>query len=54
MTQGIDTTVKVVAIIETNIYEDQQYTETDIIPRYEKQVFSNPIIKTLKVPVTGQ
>lgn len=54
MIQGIDATVKVVAIIETNIYEDQQYTETDIIPRYEKQVFSDPIIKTLKVPVTGQ
>jgi len=52
--QGIDATVKVIAIIETNIYEDRQDTETNVTPRYEKQTFSDPIIKTFKVPVTGQ
>lgn len=52
--QGIDATVKVIAIIETNIYEDQQYTETTVTPRYEKKTFSDPIIKTIKYPVTGQ
>ena len=52
--QGIDVTVKVVAIVETKIYEDQQYTETNITPRYEKKTFSDPIIKTFQVPVTGK
>ena len=52
--QGIDATVKVIAIVETNIYEDQRYTETYVTPRYEKQSFSDPIVKTIKVPVTGK
>jgi hypothetical protein len=52
--QGIDVTVKVIAIVETTIYEDQQYTKTNVTPRYEKKTFSDPIIKTFKVPVTGQ
>lgn len=51
---GIDATVKVIAIIETNTYEDHQYTDTNITPRYEKKTFSDPVIKTLKVPITGQ
>ncbi|MBN8856739.1 MAG: hypothetical protein J0H29_00040 [Sphingobacteriales bacterium] len=52
--QGIDATVKVVAITETNIYEDQEYIETKVEPRYEKKTFSDPIVKTSKVPVTGK
>ena len=52
--QGIDATVKVVAIIETNVYEDKQYTEMNILPRYEKKTFSDPVIKTSKVPVIGK
>lgn len=49
--QGIDATVKVVAIIESNFYEDQQYTEVIATPRYEKKTFSEPIVNTYKVPV---
>jgi len=52
--QGINANIKVVAIVETNIYEDQQYTDINVIPRYEKKAFSDPIINTFKVPVTGQ
>jgi hypothetical protein len=52
--QGIDATVKVIAIIETNIYEDKQYTEQKVTPKYEKKIFKDPIITTTKVPVTGQ
>jgi hypothetical protein len=52
--QGIDASVKVIAIVETTTYEDQQYTDINVTPRYEKKTFSDPIVKTFKVPVTGQ
>jgi GH24 family phage-related lysozyme (muramidase) len=52
--QGIDANVKISVIWETNYYEDKQYTEMNVTPRYEKKQFSDPIIKTFKVPVTGQ
>jgi GH24 family phage-related lysozyme (muramidase) len=52
--QGIDANVKISVIWETNYYEDKQYTEMNVTPRYEKKQFSDPIIKTIKVPVTGQ
>lgn len=52
--QGIDANVKISVIWETNYYEDKQYTEMKVTPRYEKKQFSDPIIKTFKVPVTGQ
>lgn len=52
--QGIDATVKVIAIVETNFYEDQQYTEMNTKARYEKKTFSDPIVKSVTVPVTGQ
>ncbi|CAM4342032.1 hypothetical protein [Flavobacterium terrigena] len=52
--QGIDTTVKVVAIVETNIYNDQQFTETNLSPRYEKKTFSEPVITTIKYPVISK
>jgi GH24 family phage-related lysozyme (muramidase) len=51
---GIDANVKISVIWETNYYEDKQYTEMKVTPRYEKKQFSDPIIKTFKVPVTGQ
>ncbi|WP_224994488.1 hypothetical protein [Cesiribacter sp. SM1] len=50
---GIDATVKVVAIIETNIYEDKHYTEQVVSPRTEKQLFKEPVITSSEVPVTG-
>ncbi len=52
--QGIDVNIKISVIWETNYYEDKQYTEMNVTPRYEKKTFSDPIIKTFKVPVTGQ
>lgn len=52
--QGIDANVKISVIWETNFYEDKQYTEMNVTPRYEKKQFSDPIIKTFKVPVTRQ
>jgi hypothetical protein len=51
--QGIDATVKVAAIMETNYYQDKEYTEMPVNPRYEKKLFKDPVIKTSKVPVTG-
>ncbi len=51
--QGIDAIVKVVAIIETNTYENQPYVESTVTPRYEKKTFSEPVITTMRVPVTG-
>ncbi len=50
---GIDATVKVVAIIETNTYEDKPYTEQVVTPRTEKQLFKEPVITSRQVPVTG-
>ncbi|MES2446523.1 MAG: hypothetical protein V4546_05040 [Bacteroidota bacterium] len=52
--QSIDANIKISVIWETNIYENQLYTDTIITPRYERKTFSDPIIKTFKVPVTGQ
>ncbi len=49
--QGIDVTVKVVAIIETNEYEDKSYTDVSIQPKYEKKTFSDPIVVTKRIPV---
>lgn len=54
MMQGIDATVKVIAIVETNIYEDQPYIEKAVTPRTEKKTFSDPIVKTIKVPVMAE
>ncbi|MCU0423867.1 MAG: hypothetical protein MUC81_13760 [Bacteroidia bacterium] len=52
--QGIDANIKISVIWETNYYEDKKYTEIIVTPRYEKRTFSEPIIKTFKVPVTGK
>lgn len=53
LTLGINATVKVVAIVETNYYEDKTYTEQIVTPRYEKQIFKDPVIRTAKIPVTN-
>jgi len=49
--QGIDATVRVAAIVETNVYADKQYTEQNVTPRYEKKIFRDPVISTKKVPI---
>ena len=49
--QGIDVSVKVVAIIETNTYIDKQYTEQIIRPKYEKKIFRDPVITKTKIPI---
>ena len=51
--QGIDATVKVIAIVETSEYEDKTYTEMLVNPRHEKQLNKEPVIRTYKAPVTG-
>ncbi len=53
LVQAIDATVKVVAILETNVYEEQPYSDIILKPRYETKTFSEPVIKTSRVPVTG-
>lgn len=50
----IDVTIKVTAIVETTVYEDKQYTEQLVHPRYEKQIFSDPMITAHRVPVMGR
>jgi hypothetical protein len=52
--QGVDASVKVIAIVESTTYEDKVITETTLTPRYEKKTFSEPVIKTVRMPVTGQ
>lgn len=52
--QGINTNIKVIAIVETNNYEDKQYTEQVVTPRTEKQMFKDPVITTKRIPITGQ
>lgn len=49
--EGIDVNVKAVAIIEEKKYKDVSYTEMVVNPRVEKQIFTDPIIKTLSIPV---
>lgn len=51
--QGIDVNVKISVIWEANYYEDKQYTEMNVTPRYEKKTFSDPVIKTVTIPVNG-
>lgn len=52
--QGINANIKVIAIVETNIYEDKQYSEQVVTPRTEKQIFKEPVITNKRIPVTGQ
>lgn len=48
---GIDVNIKIVMVWETKIYEDRKYTETKIVPRYQKQVISDPIINSQRIPI---
>lgn len=50
--QGIDANIKVIAILETSTFEDREYTEQVISPIIEKQIFKEPTINSLRVPVT--
>ena len=50
--QGIDVNVRVVAIVETKEYKDETYTDIVVRPRFENQLFKDPVIKTSTVPVT--
>ena len=51
---GIDAQVKVIAMVETNYYADKIYNEMTVRPRYEKKQFSDPVVNTSKIPVTGK
>ena len=50
--QGIDATVKVIAIVERSEYEDKTYPEMLVNPSHEKQLNKEPVIRTYKAPVT--
>jgi len=50
---GIDATIKIAAIVQTDYYEDKTHTEQKVTPRYEKKIFKDPVINTSKVPVAG-
>lgn len=50
----IDVSVKVTTIIETKTYEDKQYTEEIVKARYEKKIFSDPVIREHRVLVMGK
>jgi len=49
--EGIDVTLKMIVMQLTKTWRDTQYTEQKIVPRYEKKIFSEPVIKTLKIPI---
>jgi hypothetical protein len=51
--QGIDATVKVIAIVETKYFEDKVYNEQKVSPRYEKQTIKEPVIRTVIIPIAG-
>lgn len=51
---GIDVDLKMIVMQVSKTWENIQYTEQKVTPRYEKQTFSDPVIKTFKGPVTGQ
>lgn len=51
MMDPIDVSVKVSAIIETKYYEDKNYTEEHVKARYEKKIFSDPVIHSKVEPV---
>lgn len=50
----IDAEVKISVFWETNHYEDKQYSQMNLTPRYEKKTFSDPVVKTYTVPVLGK
>lgn len=52
--QAIDVNIKVVAIIETKTFADKPYTDMMIKPRYEKKIFTDPVIRSVEIPITGQ
>lgn len=51
--QGIDVNIKVSAIIEYIKYKDQTYNDIELKPRYEKQIFREPIFSTRIAAVTA-
>ncbi len=50
----INVTVKVIAVQVSKTWEDKQYTEQKVNPKYEKQIFTEPNVRTYKVPTLGQ
>ncbi|MBL7799849.1 MAG: hypothetical protein JNL95_03910 [Chitinophagales bacterium] len=52
--QAIDVNVKVIAIVERKVFADKKYTEIVVKPRYEKKIYSDPIIRSSEIPITGQ
>ncbi len=48
---GINTNVKVIALIEKNKFEYRSYTEQKVTARYAKQIMRDPVVKVNKVPV---
>jgi hypothetical protein len=52
--QGIDATIKVIAIVETTEYQDRVVTEMIVNPRYEKKIVKDPVIKKYRAPATNQ
>lgn len=49
--RGIDANIKVSIIWETQYFEEKVVVEVDVTPRYEKKVFTEPVVKVLKIPV---
>lgn len=50
---GIDVNVKMVALVLNKTWENKSYTEQRITPKYEKQLFREPLVNTNKVAVAG-
>lgn len=51
--QGIDVDVKVVAIVETKVYQEKSYSEMVIKQKKEKQLYKEPIISKSRIPIAG-
>lgn len=47
---AVDVEVEVVAIIKTEHYRYENYTERVVNPRTEKRIFKDPVVRTSQVP----
>lgn len=49
--QGVDVTIKVIAIMEVKVYEDRNRRVPRVSPVFEKKIFKDPVISSSMVPM---
>ncbi len=51
---GINASIKVIAILENQYYENRPYIEKVAVPKYESKTFNEPIITKVQYPTLAQ